>query len=90
MSVGTFLDILPHVGHEIVCLHWEGVLSPSVKLECKTCNYVLAVINRDEEGCIELVGPVYDEAGKRDDRINAARWEGQRREIDERDQGEEQ
>ena len=46
MSVANFNDLMQHVGHDIVVVHYGGV---NVATECETCGEVLQDFNRDEE-----------------------------------------
>jgi len=54
MSANSYKDLVPHLGHNIVCVGYgaDGQDPENVAVECETCHMVLMDFNREDDAVI--------------------------------------
>ncbi len=57
MSVSNFLDLLPHVGHEIKVVTYggKGIHAANVAIECMDCNEVLVDFDKNPDRKVQVI-----------------------------------
>lgn len=49
MAANSFEDLAAHIGHEIECVEYRGLVTAGVAVECVTCGCVLLDFDNDTE-----------------------------------------